>query len=669
MEGVLIASADAAIRRSLAAIVGEGKTVHECASVSETLALAAAQKMDFVFVDDLFRDGDAHELVNRLHLLGYAGEVVPILLSDAPQYISPFRSHGVRRCVTKPFEVRQVQSVIEHLTELAAATTTQPPFEVGDLRGASSVSAEPVAETGDGAAWPVDIREISQRFRRLLARSLQRDDLVAAFSECMQEQFDIDNVVVLLPARDAPCFRIVSGHVDDEVRSQFLIPFGDPLIAALVRLGEPVWVSDQEQLGPQHATTAMRYGERLGARILCPVTSRGRALALVGLSRVHRYDVPRTSLVSLLRLFLTFFAKALENAGLYSQVASAEQTYRGIFDAFPVGAIDVSPEGIVRHLNPQAASFLDGTCDDFKTQPIERADSLLADAARETLSAGEPVAPRRIRLRDRPVEVSAVPLGERATGGVLLLVQESSSVPQACSAAESTNSDIDEIIRDMSRALAHNFKNAFVPIKTCAELLPERYESQGFRESFFDVVQDSISKIDRWIRALMRLSELTETELRKNTFQVAEALDAAAAEASQRFPDLDVTIDRDYAEGATVSGNRDTLVQGLVELIVNAFDAIQDAPDPRVRLSVEIEDSGVAVHIEDNGRGIEPRIQKAAFRPFYTKKLSGLGLGLTYARKVVELHAGSIEVGPGRDGGTLVRLEFPLAQVTTMVQA
>ncbi|MBT3379742.1 MAG: hypothetical protein HN742_36575 [Lentisphaerae bacterium] len=669
MEGVLIASADAAIRRSLAAIVGEGKTVHECASVSETLALAAAQKMDFVFVDDVFRDGDAQELASRLHLLGYGGEVIPILLADAPRYLAPFRSCGVRRCVTKPFDVSQVNTVIEHLTELAAATASPPPFEVGDLHAASTGSGETGGDTSDSGAWDVDIREISQRFRRLLSRSLQRDDLVAAFSECMQEQFDIDNVVVLLPAREAPCFRIVSGHVDDEVREQFVIPFGDPLIAAMVRLGEPVWVSDQEQLGPQHAPTAMRYGERLGVRILCSVTSRGRALALVGLSRVHRYDVPRPSLVSLLRLFLTFFGKALENAGLYSQVASAEQTYRGIFDAFPVGAIDISPEGAVRHLNPQAASLLDGTCVDFETQPIERADTLLADAARETLSLGVPVAPRRIRLRERAVEVSAVPLGEGATGGVLLLVQDASAAPEPGVKSEGSSSEVDEIIRDMSRALAHNFKNAFVPIKTCAELLPERYAHEGFRESFFDVVQDSTEKIDRWIRALMRLSELTEAELRRNTFQVSEALDAAAAEASQRFPELEVTVDRNYAEGATVNGNRDMIVQGLVELIVNAFDAIQDAPDPRVRISVETEEQDVVIRIEDNGRGIEPRTQKAAFRPFYTKKLSGLGLGLTYAMKVVELHTGSIEVGPGADGGTLVKLEFPFAPVTTMVQA
>jgi nitrogen-specific signal transduction histidine kinase len=647
------------------AIVGEGKTVHECRTVAETLALAATQKMDYVFVDGVFKDGDATELVSRLNLLGYGAEVVPILLSNDSLYLEPFRHYGVRYCLVKPFEFHQVETVLEQIDYVNQTAANQAPPNFHEFTLPAEKPELDYHPEQRGAPRDIDIREISQRFRRLLAQSLQQDELVAVFAEAMQEQFDVDNVVVLLPARDAPCFRIVRGHVEDEVRKQFLIPFGEPLVTALSRFGEPVWIDDCVHLGDRHAVAALRCGERLGARVLCPVSSRGRAMAIVCLSRIHRYG-KSPFLVSLLRLFLTFFAKALENASLYSQVSSAEQAYRGIFDALPLGVVAVSGEGTIRHLNPLAARFLGGVPEEFAGQLVERAGSLLADSAREVLVTGRATAERTVSIKQRRMQVSAVPVGENAAGGALVMLNEKVG-GNSTELGDRNSTEVDTVLQEMSQTLAHNFKNALVPIKTCAELLPERYQQEDFRDSFFEVVHEGVDKIDAWITSLLRFNELPKADGRKSVFALHEAMESGLEKAAGRYPGSPVKPHQDCHAEDMVCMNREALEQVFFELIANAFDALQDVANPQLRLSTKIGPEGVSAYVEDNGQGIDKAEAGVVFNPFHSNKLSGLGLGLTYVQKILDVYGGRVEVCAGDNGGTRVGIHFPAAVKAPLV--
>ena len=115
MEGVLIASADPAVCRSLHAIVQPGRTVHERGTVAGALALAAAQRLDLVFVDDVFPDGPALELVERLAALSYGVQVVPLVLSLGSPVVEPFRQHGARVFLPKPFSLKQLATVVKDI--------------------------------------------------------------------------------------------------------------------------------------------------------------------------------------------------------------------------------------------------------------------------------------------------------------------------------------------------------------------------------------------------------------------------------------------------------------------------------------------------------------------------------------------------------------------------
>jgi signal transduction histidine kinase/CheY-like chemotaxis protein len=671
MQGVLIASGSENVRRALSVIVGQGKTVYECPNLAESLALASAQRMDYVFVDNVLPDGTAEELVERLHMLGYGFELVPLLLSDDAVCRERFQALGVRHTVVKPFGVAQIEQVLDHIEALRSGPLRPPvssPF-------AHDVPVNGVPQGGEPAqaAFPgppsadADIRGVSQRFRRLLERSLRRGELVGAFAESVQEQFDTDNVVILVPARDAPCLRIAHGQVDETTRGQFYVPFGEPLLAALVRIGEPVCVDENRYgLPAPLAGTLRQYGERLGVRHIAAVASRGRVLALVGLSRIHRYtDSGFCS--SLLRMFLTFFAKALENAELHARVLAAEQTYRGIFDAVPSGAVVVRPDGEILELNPCARRLLGIDGSDLLGQPIEKAGSLLADAAREVLVTGAPVSRRKVPVGDRVLTVSAVPVGDAGGDGALVLLEPVAVEPDHLFAPVCQSEDQYQILRDMARTLAHKFKNDFVSVKIFADMLQERYDQEQFRQSFSEVVQDSIAKIDASICALLRFHELPDAGGRRTVFPVHEAVLAGIQEARTAFPDTRPDIRTEFVQDDLVNACREAMEQVFYEIVHNAIDAVQDVPSPRVMVVTSVEGESVVVRVTDSGDGFDPEVKAAACRPFFTRKLSGLGLGLTYVRKVSEMHGGRLEIESRPAEGATVVVTLPQVGKVSLV--
>ena len=96
----------------------------------------------------------------------------------------------------------------------------------------------------------------------------------------------------------------------------------------------------------------------------------------------------------------------------------------------------------------------------------------------------------------------------------------------------------------------------------------------------------------------------------------------------------------------------------LMNLILNAIEAMPNGG----RLSVTSDRTDDTLHLEiiDTGRGISEEVAKNIFEPFYTTKQQGLGLGMPYAKKIIEQHGGAISVDSRPDEGTKLSIELPL---------
>jgi len=103
-----------------------------------------------------------------------------------------------------------------------------------------------------------------------------------------------------------------------------------------------------------------------------------------------------------------------------------------------------------------------------------------------------------------------------------------------------------------------------------------------------------------------------------------------------------------------VNGDQVLLQQVLVNLVINAMDAMVETPPARrrVTISADVKGADVDVSVRDAGTGLPaPHIDGTLFTPFATTKAHGLGIGLTIARTIVETHGGTIDARNNPEGG------------------
>jgi signal transduction histidine kinase len=130
--------------------------------------------------------------------------------------------------------------------------------------------------------------------------------------------------------------------------------------------------------------------------------------------------------------------------------------------------------------------------------------------------------------------------------------------------------------------------------------------------------------------------------------------------ASHRFREP-VVLERHLAWVPLVRCRAAEITQVVLNLLVNAADAVDKRPSPTVRIRTSHENGNVRIEVSDNGRGIDPSIMPRLFQPFASTKEGsrGSGLGLSICRSIVESHGGTIVGSSERGQGAKFIVTLP----------
>jgi signal transduction histidine kinase len=110
----------------------------------------------------------------------------------------------------------------------------------------------------------------------------------------------------------------------------------------------------------------------------------------------------------------------------------------------------------------------------------------------------------------------------------------------------------------------------------------------------------------------------------------------------------------------TVLGDKVQLQQVVLNLVMNAVEAMQSVQNRVLKVQTDQTNPGmVRVSVEDTGTGIDPANIDRAFKPYFTTKADGMGMGLVICRSIIESHAGRISVRPRANGGSIFQFELP----------
>jgi len=214
-------------------------------------------------------------------------------------------------------------------------------------------------------------------------------------------------------------------------------------------------------------------------------------------------------------------------------------------------------------------------------------------------------------------------------------------------------------ISGITSGVAHEVKNPLNAILMHVELARMKMGRGDYSlEPHMDTISREILRLDRVVKTFLdftRPLELNLTEVAVDEF-LGEIVDLARPHAQANG--ITVTVRQD-ASGTDIRVDRDLMKQAVLNVVVNAVEAMPQGGE--LIFESAVEDEQAEIRIRDTGPGIPPELREKIFRLYFTTKKEGSGIGLAMTFRVVQLHDGTIDFSsePGR--GTTFVLRLPLA--------
>jgi two-component system, LuxR family, sensor kinase FixL len=221
-------------------------------------------------------------------------------------------------------------------------------------------------------------------------------------------------------------------------------------------------------------------------------------------------------------------------------------------------------------------------------------------------------------------------------------------------------------VGELSGSLAHELNRPLGAILSNAQAAQRMLANGGvdvaeFREILNDIVSENkrAAEVIRRLRLWLQKGEVQQHSLRINKV-VRDVLKLIRTDLISQNVRVDTELARDLP---TVTGDPVQLQQVLVNLVVNACDAMADChtPERRLRIRTGIENGGdaVIVSVTDCGGGIQVKEVEQIFEPFFTTKAKGMGLGLSVCRTIIAAHRGKLWATNNAERGATFHFTLP----------
>lgn len=212
-------------------------------------------------------------------------------------------------------------------------------------------------------------------------------------------------------------------------------------------------------------------------------------------------------------------------------------------------------------------------------------------------------------------------------------------------------------VGEMASAVAHGIRNPLASIRSSAEVALE--ENSPFRATAEEIIHQT-DRIEDWIRELLVYSKPvsgTPASIRINDL-IQSTLESLDREIKKRNVKSTLTLE---PASPLVHADENLLRHVLISLIANALDAMPKGGELTVSGRIEKSAGRVEISIKDTGNGIPRERMDKIFKPFYTTKPKGMGVGLSLAKRIIERHGGALRLESEEGVGTTVSLLLPIA--------
>ena len=210
------------------------------------------------------------------------------------------------------------------------------------------------------------------------------------------------------------------------------------------------------------------------------------------------------------------------------------------------------------------------------------------------------------------------------------------------------------VVGELAATVAHEIKNPLAGISGAIQVLAEGMPKNDARREVVAEILDQVRRLDHTVRDLLNFARpitpaMATLDLAESVAGAWKMLAPQAAAATIRF-----SLEADAP--CRIQGDAHLLRQVWVNLFQNSVEAMPKGGDLRVRITPG---PAARVEIRDAGNGIDPTAVEKIWRPFYTTKTRGTGLGLPFVKKIVDAHRGRIWCESEPKKGTVFFVEIP----------
>jgi two-component system sensor histidine kinase AtoS len=337
-----------------------------------------------------------------------------------------------------------------------------------------------------------------------------------------------------------------------------------------------------------------------------------------------------------------------------------------ILNSLTAGLFLVDRDGLVQIVNPAARKMLGITAsvEGMPMATLGAAAAPLAAIVDQCLTTGESIVRRTVEV---PQANEVTHLGVTATrlesegnvaGGVICLFSDLTAVIE-----------LEEQLRlketlarlgELTAGIAHEFRNGLATIHGYGKLidpnaLPAQYKP------YVEGIRQETEALGQVVTNFLNFARPTHLSIA--THDLATLVQRAADDLKNDVQQLggEIVVTGQFGQ---IDADDVLLRQAFNNLLRNAIEACQPTgvtPHVRVEGSLDAAQHQARISVHDNGPGLDPNARDRIFRPFFTTKKTGTGLGLALVQKIVVTHNGKITAGSSPSGGACFQVTLPLA--------
>lgn len=542
-----------------------------------------------------------------------------------------------------------------------------------------------------------DYRETLIDFGRSLSSQTDLRALVDSITERLSQTLLVSRIAVFLapePGHSGRRFEVAGSFgmpqpaaAVEELDLRFL-DFDRPHAAGHLFLENPQQVVHLSET-QQRSAALLDLNYYLPCRVASREGGGVRTVAVIGLGRTHSGDFLSSEDMEVLESLAGYIGIAIQNAQLYrrleqkiSEFERLKEFHENIVESIHIGIFAVDLEDRIESWNAEMELMFARPRADALHQPLaaifppEFVRGF--EAARNDESTQSPHTLYKFRLtlpsgEVRTANIAIAPLLTREFEVVGRIVLVDDITDRTELEAQLTQAEKLSSIGLLAAGVAHEVNTPLAVISSYTQMLAKHMRPMMQQDARLSPVLEKITqqtfRASEIVNGLLNFSRIGSTEfalvdLNRLITETLTLLDHQFKSAAVHVEtELDPTLPR-------ILGNEGKLQQVMLNLLLNARDAMHDSPNARIQISTRQTAGVVHVLIQDCGRGIEPEHMQRIYDPFFTTKTQprngqhkGTGLGLAVSYGIIQEHGGKMHAESEVGIGTTFRLEFPVPAI------